>query len=57
MDNVVDMGMDKKFPLNAEMYNDIMMVIEGDKYVGNVSLAEAVGVLEIIKAKLLNGEV
>lgn len=57
MDNVIDMGKEKSFPLNAELYSDIMKVIESDKFVGKVSLAEAVGVLEIIKSRLLNGEV
>lgn len=51
---VVDLGKDKTFPVNGEMtvrINDIL-----DEYAGRMSTAEAIGILDIIKNRLLNGE-
>ena len=48
-DNVHDLGMEKKFPINGELYDDIVNVISHKKYDGQISLVELIGVLELVK--------
>ena len=53
MSNVVNLGKEKTHPECGELYEDIMQVIESDKYDKQISLAAVIGVLEIIKLTLL----
>ena len=51
MKNVIDMGKEKKFPLNGQLVGDLNKVIAN--YFGKISLAEAVGALELVKIGLI----
>jgi len=51
MSKVIDMGKEKKFPLNGQLTRDINKVI--NNYAGKISLAEAVGALELVKIGLI----
>lgn len=53
MSNVHELGLEKKFPINGELYDDIVNVISNEKYEGQISLVELIGVLELIKYNIL----
>jgi hypothetical protein len=52
MTNIVDMGKEQKFPVNGELVKELNKVI--DSFVGRISLAEAVGALELVKVGIIN---
>lgn len=49
--NITDLGKQKSFPVCGELFERLDQVIT--EYDGEIGLAEAVGVLEMLKAKLL----
>ncbi|MFW0927222.1 hypothetical protein [Providencia sp. VP23HZSY-1] len=50
--NITKLPFDKKFQANGELSKRILELIH--EYDGEISLAEAVGVLEIVKLKLID---
>lgn len=52
MENVIDMGKEKKFPVNNELVKELHEVI--NKFVGRISLAEAIGALELVKISVID---
>lgn len=52
MSDVIDLGKEKKFPVNGELVGEINKVI--DRFAGRVSLVEAVGALELVKIGVLD---
>ncbi len=52
MKNVIDMGKEKKFPVNGELVKELNKVI--DSFVGRISLVEAVGALELVKIGVID---
>jgi hypothetical protein len=53
MDNVTKANFNTRFPLQEELEQDIAKLIE--KYDGQMSLAQFIGVLGIVKYSLLAG--
>jgi hypothetical protein len=43
----------KSLQLSDQLYNDILNVIEGDKYVGRISVVSALGTLDLVKFDLM----
>ncbi len=52
MAKVIDMGKEKKFPVNGELVKELNKVI--DSFVGRISLVEAVGALELVKIGVID---
>lgn len=52
--NVTNLGKEKSFPVVGELFDRIDNVIL--EYEGEIGLAEAIGVLEMLKAKLLSNQ-
>lgn len=52
--NVTSLGKEKNFPVAGELFERIDNVIL--EYEGEIGLAEAIGVLEMLKAKLLSNQ-
>ncbi len=52
--NVTSLGKEKSFPVAGELFERIDNVIL--EYEGEIGLAEAIGVLEMLKAKLLSNQ-
>lgn len=52
MGNVADLGKEKTFPITQELFNRLNEVVH--EYDGEVSLCEALGTLELLKAVLIN---
>ena len=50
--NVTSLNQEKKFPFNAELHEKIMNII--GKYDGEISTAECLGVLELIKVTVID---
>lgn len=50
MSNILDLGKDKTFPVEAELYTALQGVLSD--YDGRVSLLAAIGALELAKAEL-----
>lgn len=51
MNKVIDLGVKKTFPVSAEIIERLSAVIH--EYDGEVSLCEAIGILEILKMSLI----
>lgn len=51
MNNVKELGKEKRFPKNGELCDRIYKLLS--EYDGELSTAEAVGVLEVVKLGLL----
>lgn len=49
--NIADPGKEKSFPVCGELFERLDQIIT--EYDGEIGLAEAIGVLEMLKAKLL----
>lgn len=52
--NVTSLGKEKIFPVAGELFERIDNIIL--EYEGEIGLAEAIGVLEMVKAKLLSNQ-
>lgn len=52
MKNVIDMGKEKRFPVNGELVKELNKVI--DSFSGRVSLVEAVGAIELVKIGVID---
>ncbi|MDU1652650.1 MAG: hypothetical protein E6850_09140 [Leclercia adecarboxylata] len=52
--NVTSLGKEKSFPAAGELFERIDNIIL--EYEGEIGLAEAIGVLEMLKAKLLSNQ-
>lgn len=52
MSNIVDMGKEKKFPVNGELVKELNKVI--NSFTGRISLVEAVGALELVKIGVID---
>lgn len=53
MASVVDLGKEKKFPITQELFDRLSDVVH--EYDGDISLCEALGTLELLKADLIEG--
>lgn len=51
MASVVDLGKEKKFPITQELFDRLKEVVH--EYDGDISLCEALGTLELLKAGLI----
>lgn len=47
MENIIDLKMKKTFPREAELYQQLIEVIDG--YAGELSLVAVLGVLDLVK--------
>lgn len=52
MSIIADMGKEKKFPICAEVIKRLSDVLH--EYDGEIGLAEAIGILELMKHSLIN---
>jgi len=52
MKNVIDLGKEKIYQDNGDMVAELNEVV--DKFAGKVSLLEAIGALELVKADLID---
>lgn len=52
MATVIDIGKEKKFPVSAEIVTRLSEVIH--EYDGEISLCEAIGILELLKLSLID---
>lgn len=52
MATVIDIGKEKKYPMTAELIGRLGDVIH--EYDGEISLCEAIGVLELLKQSLID---
>ncbi len=50
--NIVDLGFDEKFHKEQELMDDLLSVIH--EYKGEISFVSALGVVELLKAHLIN---
>lgn len=53
-ENIKELGKQKKFPVCAELYSRIEALIH--EYDGEIGVAEAIGVLEMVKHGILSGQ-
>ncbi|HEY2455215.1 MAG TPA: hypothetical protein VGI71_21860 [Scandinavium sp.] len=53
-ENIVPIGRDKSFPVCGELFERLENIIHEDD--GEIGLAEAIGILEMLKIKLLNSQ-
>jgi len=54
--NVVDLGKEKKFPVEQELYDRIVNLIY-DEYGGELSLVSILGILELAKKEILDRQI
>lgn len=52
MAKVIDIGKEKKFPVSGEIIERLSAVIH--EYDGEISLCEAIGILELLKLSLID---
>jgi len=52
MSTVIEIGKEKRFPVNEEIINRLSAVIH--EYDGEIGLCEAIGILEILKLSLID---
>lgn len=53
MASVIDLGKEKRFPITQELFDRLKEVVH--EYDGDISLCEALGTLELLKADLIEG--
>lgn len=53
MTKVIDLGKEKKFPITQELFDRLKEVVH--EYDDDISLCEALGTLELLKADLIEG--